>query len=136
MTDHRFEVEVPVRYRDLDTYGHVNNANYATFLEEGRIAYFEEVLELGQQSRGMILASLSIEFHEPVEADAVTVGLAITRIGSSSFDFAYEIAVDGRRVATAESVQIAYDVDAGESIPFPDEWRATIEDFEGESVPE
>ena len=134
MTDFSFETTVPVRYRDLDTYGHVNNANYATFLEEGRIAYFREVLDLGLQSRGMVIASLSIDFETPVEADEVTVGLGITRIGTSSFDFEYELEADGRTVATAESVQIAYDVDNGEKMAFPDAWRDAVREFEGDDV--
>lgn len=134
MTSLRFETSVPVRYRDLDTYGHVNNANYATYLEEGRIAYFKEVLDLGRQSRGMVIASLSIDFETPVETDEVTVGLAITRIGTSSFDFEYEIEAEGRSVATAESVQIAYDVENQEKIDFPDSWRAAVREFEGDGV--
>ncbi len=134
MTSFSFETTVPVRYRDLDTYGHVNNANYATYLEEGRIAYFGEVLDLGLQSRGMVIASLSIDFEAPIEADDVTVGLGITRIGTSSFDFEYEIEADGRTAATAESVQIAYDVDEQEKMEFPDAWRDAVQEFEGDEA--
>lgn len=134
MTDFAFETEIPVRYRDLDTYGHVNNANFATFLEEARIDYFEEVLDLDQQARGMVLVSLSIEFQAPIELKPVTVGLAITHIGETSFAFEYELETDGRTVATAKSVQVAYDVSRGEKMAFPEEWRDRVTDFEGSDI--
>ena len=134
MTAFGYEIEIPVRYRDLDTYGHVNNANYATYLEEARIAYFEDVLDLEQQARGMVIASMSIDFREPIEADEVTVGLGVTRIGESSFDFEYEIEAGGQVVAAAESVQVAYDQEHAQTIRFPDEWREAVQDFEDGQV--
>lgn len=134
MTDFDFEVEIPVRYRDLDTYGHVNNATYATYLEEARIAYFERVLGLEQEAIGMLVVSMSIDFEAPIEADAVTVGLGITHIGDTSFTFEYRIVADGRTAATAESVQVAYDVEAKKKMVFPDEWRERVQEFEGAQV--
>lgn len=134
MTDFAFETTIPVRYRDLDTYGHVNNANYATYLEEARIDYIESVLGLEQESRGMLVATLSIDFRAPIDADEVVVGAAITRIGETSFEFEYELVADGRTVATAESVQVAYDPQMETKIPFPTEWREIVEEFEGDRV--
>lgn len=134
MTDFSFEVEIPVRYRDLDTYGHVNNATYATYLEEARIAYFEAVLGLEQEARGMLVVSMSIDFEAPIEARAVTVGLGITHVGDTSFTFEYTVVADGRTVATAESVQVAYDVEAGDTIAFPEEWRKAVGEHEGDQV--
>lgn len=131
MTDFAYEIEIPVRYRDLDTYGHVNNANHATYLEEARIAYFEDVLGLEQEARGMLVVSLSIDFEAPIHADVVTVGLGITRIGDTSFDFEYVIEVEGSVVARAETVQVAYDEAAEETIPFPEDWRNAVREYEG-----
>ena len=33
------EVEIPIRWRDVDAYGHVNNAVFLTYLEEARIGW-------------------------------------------------------------------------------------------------
>ena len=132
MTDFAFETTIPVRYNDLDTLGHVNNAIHATYLEEGRIAYFEEGLGHPLGNRNMLIASISIDFREPVRAKEVTVGLGIGRIGETSFDFEYEIEADGRTVSTAESVQVAYDVVQEEKIPFPDDWRRAVIELEGD----
>jgi acyl-CoA thioester hydrolase len=37
MTGYETEVEIPVRYRDIDSLGHVNNAVYITYLEQARV---------------------------------------------------------------------------------------------------
>lgn len=130
MTDFAFETRIPVRYSDLDTYGHVNNARTVTFLEEGRIAYFVDGLGQPLEDRGMVVASLSVDFEVPIQSREVTVGLGISRIGESSFDFEYVIEAEGRTVATAESVQVAYDVDREEKIPFPEDWRHAVLELE------
>jgi thioesterase-3 len=41
-------IEVKVRGYHLDLFGHVNNARYLEFLEEGRWAAFEEAVDLQQ----------------------------------------------------------------------------------------
>src|SRR5688572_30904834 len=42
-TTRRFHVKIPVRFRDLDPMGHVNNSVYFTYLEVARTAYWQEL---------------------------------------------------------------------------------------------
>ena len=35
-----------VRWRDLDSYGHINNGVYFSYFEQGRISYFSKIPEL------------------------------------------------------------------------------------------
>ena len=35
-------IEIPIRWLDLDAYGHVNNANYLNYTSEARIIFFNE----------------------------------------------------------------------------------------------
>ena len=35
------DTTIPVRWRDLDAYNHVNNSLFLSFLEEARIQWFE-----------------------------------------------------------------------------------------------
>jgi acyl-CoA thioester hydrolase len=46
----RFWVPVSVRYSDLDDQGHVNNAVFFTYFEQGRIGYFDAVRKLGREA--------------------------------------------------------------------------------------
>lgn len=128
MTDMPFETEVPVRYSDRDTLGHVNNAVFATFLEEARIAFVREVLEDSIEQRSMVIVNLEIGFRSPITGWTVTVGLDVTDVGDSSFTIDYEIESEGDLVATASTVQVAVDPNSGDTRPVPPEWR---EGFEG-----
>ncbi|HET6240986.1 MAG TPA: thioesterase family protein, partial [Arthrobacter sp.] len=38
--DRRIEVQVPMRWGDMDAYGHINNVQIVRILEEARIAAF------------------------------------------------------------------------------------------------
>ncbi|MFB6132722.1 MAG: acyl-CoA thioesterase [Halanaeroarchaeum sp.] len=133
MTDMPYETEVAVRYSDRDTLGHVNNAVFATFLEEARIAFVREILEDSIERRSMVIASLEIGFRAPVTGWTVTVGLDVTDVGESSFTIDYEIESDGEVVATASTVQVAVDPDSGETRPVPTGWREGFERMDGGS---
>ncbi|WP_137285154.1 acyl-CoA thioesterase [Halorussus salinisoli] len=132
MTDDSFTVDVDVRYRDLDTMGHVNNAVYASYFEQARVAYFEEVLDVPLHEIESVLASLEIDFRRPVEIDdEVTVALRVPELGTSSIPMEYEVRADGTVAATGETVQVAVDEETKSSRPIPDAWREQIRQFEG-----
>lgn len=134
-----FETEISLRYGDLDTYGHVNNAVYATLIEEARVEYLRDVLsdvatDLASLDggTGIVLANLEIDFERPLrDTDAVTIGVRIPSLGGSSIPFEYEVRDDHGVVATAETTVVVIDTGTGQTQPIPDDWRAEIERFEG-----
>jgi len=138
-----FETEVDVRYSDVDTYGHVNNAVYATFVEDARVDYLDAVLDaddaesggltgMNEDGVGIVVANLELEFRTPVgPVDSVTVGVRVPELGRSSFPFEYEIRSDGDVAAVGETTMVAYDRGAGEACPVPAAWRDRITQFEG-----
>lgn len=139
---YEFETTVPVRYSDVDTYGHVNNATYATYLEEARIDYLEAVLgdearSLAAQSAdedgvGIVVASLDLQYRHSVGlVDSVTVGVRVPRLGDSSFPMEYEIRSDGDVAAEGTTTMVAFDRAEGASRPIPDTWRDRFSSFEG-----
>lgn len=76
-----------------------------------------------------MLVHLSIDYHAAIDLDdgAVQVAMWIPRLGESSIPMEYEIRSSGEVAATAESVQVAVDREAGESTPVPLPWRTAIE---------
>jgi len=132
-----FETEVALRFDDLDTYGHVNNVRYGTYLEEARIDYLVEVVGdgdrefLGDSDDGIVIKTLEIEFEQPVRStDSVTVSVRVPRLGTTSFPFEYEIRDDGAVAATGETTVVTYDRAAGQPQPIPERWREAISEFE------
>ncbi|WP_440765196.1 acyl-CoA thioesterase [Natronorubrum sp. DTA7] len=128
-TDYECEIGIDVRLRDLDFMGHVNNAIYATFLEEAREAYFEDIFGVSLTDVGTVIASLTIDYVRPIESDAeVTVAVGASELGTSSLTMAYEIRADGEPAATARTVQVLVDRETGQSEPIPDAWRRRIDE--------
>jgi len=113
-----------VRFRDLDSLGHMNNAVYATFLEQARLAYLSGN---GAEATDMILARLEIDFRSPLElGETVEIAVTPTRIGTKSFDLAYVMRAGDRVVAEAKTVLVAYDYAQARSVDVPDEWRERL----------
>lgn len=132
MGEFSYEQEVQVRFQDLDAVGHVNNAVYATYLEEARIGYLKEVFDVDTQELGAVIANLEIDFRRPVTDDTqVTVAVRALEPGNSSVPMEYEIRVDGAVVATAETVMVAIDYETGETRRLPDAWRERLAEYEG-----
>jgi acyl-CoA thioester hydrolase len=120
--------------RDLDGFGHVNNAVYLTYLENARVAYLKEVVGYETlEEIGNIMASVTLNFREALGfEDALEIGVRTTRIGSKSFGLAHEIrTADGRLAAEATTVQVTFDVLGRASIPVPDRWRSLLSEYDG-----
>jgi acyl-CoA thioester hydrolase len=122
--DADFECEMQVRFRDIDPMNHVNNAVYASYLEQARTLLYEDRLGVDLGAVDTVLAHLSLDFKAPIElADDVTVRLSIGDVGRSSIPMDYEIRADGELTATGHTVQVVFDRETGESVSVPDEWR-------------
>jgi acyl-CoA thioester hydrolase len=123
-----------VEFRDLDGLGHVNNAVYLAYLENGKLAYFRDVVgALDLQHLG-IVADVKIAYRSPAFlGEELAVGIRVGRLGTKSIEFEFEIrGRDGRLVADGSSVHVTFDYDRREPIPVPDEWRRRIEAHEPE----
>lgn len=126
-----YTMDIGVRFRDIDALGHVNNAVYATYLETARVGYFRDVIDASLVTNGTVIARLEIDFRRPIELDeSVTVRLTVGDLGRSSIPMSYEVVADAEVAATAESVQVVYDNERGETTSIPPRWRERIEAFE------
>lgn len=130
----RFSTTFEVRWRDLDSMGHVNNAVYFTYLEQARVHYLRELgfVSSDPSGIGFILADASCQFKSPLElGERVTIHARVTELRNSSFIFEYRMeGGDGRLAATARSVQVCYDYQNLRPILIPDRWREAITIYE------
>jgi acyl-CoA thioester hydrolase len=124
------EKRIEIRWRDLDALRHVNNAVYATYLEEARDEWFVRALGPGGSFWDYVLARVAIDFRRELtqQDDALVVRTRLVRIGTSSLTFREEIvALEGWVAAEAESVVVARDPETGRSRPLTDAERASLE---------
>jgi acyl-CoA thioester hydrolase len=122
----------------MDSFGHLNNASYLTYIEEARIKYFNEIVHwhYDWSKTGIILARAELDFKLPgYFTDQVVVKTGCTRIGTKSMNVDYEIIriKNGKEelIANAKSVLVMYDYEKEVSIPIPDHWRQAIAEYEG-----
>jgi acyl-CoA thioester hydrolase len=138
MSVFRFYHPIEVRYGDLDPQGHVNNARYLTYFEQGRIAY---MIELGLFTKdqsfmeiGVILADVHITYLEPIYFGRnIRVGVHAAKLGNKSMTWEQDI-VDmdtGRQLARGEIIMVTYNYETRKTIPVPAQWREKISEFEG-----
>lgn len=126
------EKRIEIRWRDVDAYRHVNNAVYATYLEECRDEWAERSLGDAGDIWDYVLARVAIDFRRELtqDDDAVIVTCRLHRIGKSSLTLHEEIrTLDGELSAEAEAVLVARDRETGRSRPLTDAER---EAFEGD----
>lgn len=128
---------LPVRWGDMDSMGHVNNAKYFTYCESGRMSYFAAVRMLDHREterQGPALASATLNFrrqvHHPAEIEVFT---RVTEIGRSSFKMEYELYLRGTddRVADGTGVVVWVDYGTGKSTPLPEGLKGAIWEYEG-----
>ena len=123
-----YVTEHEIRFRDLDAVGHVNNVVYATYCEQSRVRFLEDVLDERSGELSVVVAHLELDYRQPIEGiGTVSVAMEPRDVGDSSFELAYELTFEGDVVATGSSVQVVVDPDTGASAPLPDRWRAALD---------
>ena len=125
-----YTTSIEVRFRDIDSFGHVNNAVYATYLEQARADYFREVLGVGLTEIETVIAALEVEFKQPIRLkQKIEVHIAPPEVGESSLRMEYELKDRETVAATASTVQVMYDLDADRPVSVPSEWREAISQY-------
>lgn len=128
-------IEIEPRFRDTDAMGHVNNAVFFTYFEVARAAYWLRLTGVRRYHEvPFILAHASADFRSPAfVGDRLAVGMRVSRLGQSSFEAEYRVAVreGGRLVAEGRSVMVMFDYEKQASFPMPEDLRAKVRSLEG-----
>ena len=113
-----------VRFRDVDSMGHVNNAVFLTYIEEARIAY---LLPFGAEVTNMILARVEIDFRTPLRTgDEIEIGVRPASVGTKSFELEYQVRSADAIAAEAKTVIVSFDYESGRSVEVPRAWREAL----------
>jgi acyl-CoA thioester hydrolase len=118
-------VRIPIRWRDIDALGHVNNAVYLTYLEELLTVVLGPVF-----GDDYVSARVELDFRNEVRlADGELLGTAtIERIGNSSVTVSFAFArPDGVVALEGRGVLVAWDPDERGSRPLTDDERRALE---------
>ena len=130
-SEHKILARIPisVRWRDMDSMGHVNNAKYIAYLEEARVRCMLTVPGISIQDRiAPVVAANNINYRRPLTwPHDVMVELYVDRLGSSSVTIGHRIVdqVDADVLYSDGSVVVVWmDTQTGKSAPLPEAVRA------------
>ena len=124
------EKRIAIRWRDLDSYGHVNQAVYLTFAEEVLDDWFRT--RLGREPGTIwdyVARRTTIDYRGELRLeDREAVGSAeLVRLGTTSVTAKVTLSAPDGRVATElELVVVAIDGEGGPPRPLSEQERAAL----------
>jgi acyl-CoA thioester hydrolase len=134
----KHKATIQIRFADTDMLGHVNNANYLTYMELARMSYFTEVVNdaVDWNKEGVILAKSIIDYRRPILLeDHLQVHICIDQISSKSFNFSYKFVVTKQEeeitYAEGSTIMVCFDYQLNKSIVMPEKWKERIKTYEG-----
>jgi len=143
MSQRPYFVDVPLRWSDMDAYGHVNNVQFLRLLEDARVTGFQEWFgkDRGLLDEGVVVARHEIEYLAPLDFRhaPVSVDMWATKISGSSFNLGYEVRdpaeVGTTLYAQAETTMVAYDFATASPRRLRPDERAVLKGVFGDPVP-
>lgn len=124
-----------VRWSDMDTMGHVNNANYFTYLEMARIEFLrEQTMPSGMKvdGKGFGLVSIKCDFRKQIHYPAqLEIGTRIAYIGNRSFHINQGIFLqgEGQLMAHGHSVMCWVDYHNERALELPEPMKEGLGQF-------
>ena len=126
---------IQMRYADLDTMGHLNNAVYVQYFETARAQLFE-ALALSAQTDRSVIARLEIDYRREVRwGQSVLVETLVEGLGRSSWTAIARLSADGVPCAYARTVQVRVAEDALQPTELGEELRARLQRYLGQRAP-
>jgi acyl-CoA thioester hydrolase len=117
----RFDVQIPLRWADMDAYRHVNHARTVTLLEEARVdLVFRRAARegVGGWSDGLFVAGLQVDYKRQIayQGQSVRVSMWTGQVRAASFMLHYELRT-GPSMAdpvavTAQTQMVPFDLSA------------------------
>lgn len=107
----------PLRWSDMDAFGHVNNAVFLRYLEEARIDFMFR-LAPGDGSPsfagGSVVARHEIDYVRPLvhRHSPVTIESWVTKIGAASLTISYEIKDPDQVYVRASTIVVPFNLEA------------------------
>lgn len=122
-----------IRFSDVDSLGHVNNAFYLSYFELARMELFKiSGLKINWHKTGIILARIEIDYLKPILLhDSVEITCKAGAAGNKSFELLYEIFLsnkEGNRqlICKGKSIQVCFDYELNRSVIIPEDWRKVL----------
>ena len=130
-----YSIKIPLRWRDIDMFRHVNNAVYLTYFEQLRIAYFRDALAWDWEKHPVILAQTTVNYRLPIELeDEPEFFVRCSKMGGKSFTLEYFVSIckNGLEMlaTTGSSVMVMFDYKQQRSFEIPEVVKQKFRNYE------
>ena len=133
--DFRHILPLQIRFNDVDKFGHVNNTIYFQFYDSGKTDYVSTVCKgYDWNQYAIFVVKIEAEFFAQIKSDdRIAVRTRTAKLGNKSFHLVQEIfdVVTQEVKSRCMSIMVLYDLEHKQSMPFPDEWRRAISNYDG-----
>lgn len=140
MQDFKYGQSIEIRYSDLDTMRHVNNAIYLTYIEQARSGYLATACQWDWNTLAMVLARTDISYRRSIHFhNQPIVWIRTSKLGKSSITQEVVIAEKDRKdivYATATVVLVHIDLKSSRPLPLPDYMRKRMHEYEPAKIEE
>ncbi len=139
MSGFKHKTLIQARFADFDMMGHINNANYFSFVEYARLKYLDDVIGKNDDwhfQHGLIMGRFEIDFVSPIYYDnAIWVFTRCSKLGNKSFELSWMLADEsdentGKIFAKGKTVIVCYDYHSKKTTEIPAARRQLIEQYE------
>ena len=121
--------KMPIRWGDMDAYGHVNNTVYFRYMEQARVEWLEELkIEVRPGGLGPVIINASCTFLKPMNyPGTVEVRTYAGHPGRSSVQTHVDMLIDGELFAEGAAKIVWMDTQTGKSAAIPENVRVLLE---------
>ncbi|GHH32924.1 acyl-CoA thioesterase [Streptomyces candidus] len=131
----------PLRWSDMDAFGHVNNVVFLRYLEEARIDFMFR-LAPGEGSEsftgGSVVARHEIDYVRPLvhRHEPVRIESWVTKIGAASLTIAYEIKDPEQVYVRASTVVVPFNLAEGRPRRITAEEKSFLREYLDDDAPQ
>ncbi len=127
------ETKLRVRYSETDAQRVVNNANYLSYFEVGRVEWLRAAglsyKELERRGYGFVVVEALVRYHKAAFFDdELTLRTELTGLKRVSFSFGYTVLRDGEALATGYTRHGCVELASGRPSRLPENLAARLQE--------
>ena len=136
LSNFKHSLEIQIRFNDIDSFNHVNNAITHEYFDLGRMSYLSDILNfeyIKLDDKNLVIVSTKTDFIQPVHLeDKLTVYTKVFYIGDKSLKMMQWLVKDGKTTpaVTCASVMAGFIPSKEISMEIPDKWRIALNQYE------
>ncbi len=132
------QINIQIRFSDIDKLNHVNNACYLNYIELARVTYFNDVFKhkIDWTSEGFVLARTELDYVEQIYLeDTLKCFTRIVKVGNKSVTIENVLVKNNTIIAAnCKGILVAMDYKNNKSKKVPTIWVELLNKFENRNL--